>query len=211
MPRVRCEEGCLLQGRLSCPVHVVAFHGSPRLGGNTDILLREALKVVDPALHRLTVFRLNAMNIRPCQNCGGCEETGVCVIKDDMQEIHRAIREADRFIVASPIFFMGLSAQTKIMIDRCQALWCESVLLKKTIMGGIQGRKGLLIMVGGMKREAGIRCGNTTATAFFRSIGVPEHETLGYTGVDAKGAIVEHPTALGEVAEATKRLVAERS
>lgn len=188
---------------------VIAFLGSPREKGNTELLLNEALKGIGEAEHEIRIFRLNLMNIRPCQNCGGCEETGVCVIKDDMCDIFDAIREADRIILASPIFFFGLSAQAKIMVDRCQAFWCEKYLLKKPIPEGPYGRKGLLLLVGGMKREEGIRCSETTAKAFFRTISVPNHETLGFLGVDAKGAILEHPTALREAAEAGKKFVSQ--
>jgi len=191
-------------------LNVVAFHASPRQGGNTDILLTEALRAVDGSLHRVSLFRLNSMNMKPCQNCGGCEETGVCVIKDDMTEVHKAIREADRIILASPIFFFGLSAQAKIMIDRCQCIWCEKYLLKKEIPQGDHGRKGLLLLAGGMKKEIGVECSDATARAFFRTISVPEHRTLSFLGIDAKGAILHHPTALVDVYRAGQGLVAAR-
>jgi multimeric flavodoxin WrbA len=188
-------------------MNIVAFLGSPRVEGNSDILLREALKAVEGPTHDVSIFRLNTMKIRPCQNCGGCDKTGVCVVNDDMQEINRAIREADRVILSSPIFFFGLSAQSKIMIDRCQSFWCEKYLLKKTIPPGPHGRKGLLMLVGGMKKEVGIQCSEATAKAFFRTISVPDHETLGFLGVDAKGAVLNHPTALHDAFEAAKRLL----
>lgn len=188
---------------------VIAFHGSPRAGGNTERLLDEALRGIGPDRHAISLFRLNAMNIKPCQNCGGCDETGRCVIEDDMGEIYEAIRTADRIILASPIFFFGLSAQTKIMIDRCQSFWCERYLLKKSLVGGEYGRKGLLLLVGGMKSDTGIRCGDATARAFFRSISVPEHETLSFLGIDARGAIVANPTALQEGYEAGRKLTIE--
>jgi multimeric flavodoxin WrbA len=188
-------------------LNVVGFYGSPRVGGNTEILLNETLKAVDSSVHRIHLFRLNQLNIRPCQNCGGCDETGICVIEDAMGEIYEAIRTADRIILSSPIFFFGLSAQTKMMIDRCQAFWCEKYLLKRSLGSELHGRKGLLLLVGGMKNETGIRCGDATAKAFFRSISVPEHETLSFLGVDARGAINSHPTALQQGYEAGRRLV----
>lgn len=188
---------------------IVAFHGSPRIGGNTDLLLGETLRPIYEGGHDVVLFRLNFMNIRPCQNCRGCEQTGVCVIKDEMEMIYSAIRGADRIIVSSPIFFFGLSAQVKAMIDRCQAFWCERYLLKKPIASGEYGRKGMLILVGGMKKEIGIQCGDATAKAFFRSISVPEHETLSFIGVDHKGAILDHPTALREAYDAGVKLVAK--
>ena len=79
--------------------------------------------------------------------------------------------------------------------------------MKKPIPEGIYGRKGLLLLVGGQKREIGIQCAEATAKAFFRTVSVPEHETLGYLSVDAQGAIVNHPTALGDAYRAGKKLV----
>ena len=59
-----------------------------------------------------------------------------------------------------------------------------------------------------MKKEIGIQCGEATAKAFFRTVSVPEHKTVAFLGVDAKGAILEHPTALKDAYEAGKALVA---
>jgi len=188
-------------------MRIIAFLGSPRKNGNTELLLKESIRGVEDSGIKVNVFNLNHMKISPCQNCGGCEDTGICIFKDDMFEIHDAIRGADRIILASPIFFFGVSAQAKIMIDRCQCFWCEKYLLKKPIPEGPHGRKGLLLLVGGQKKEIGIQCAEATAKAFFRTISVPEHETLGYLGIDAKGEIVNHPTALNEAYMAGKKLI----
>jgi multimeric flavodoxin WrbA len=114
----------------------IAFLGSPREDGNTELLLKEAVKGIEEAGFHVHIFKLNQMSIMPCQNCGGCDETGVCIYEDDMAQIYESIRFADRIILASPIFFFALSAQVKGMIDRCQAFWCEKYLLKKPIPGG---------------------------------------------------------------------------
>lgn len=187
---------------------VIAFLGSPRVDGNTELLLNEAVRAAGEAGHEVRTFKLNLMKITPCQDCGGCERTGICVINDDMTVIYDAIREADRIIVASPVFFFGLSAQTKAMIDRCQSFWCGKYLLKRPLTEGPNGRRGLLILVGGMKKEIGLQCGDAAAKAFFRTISVPSHEVLGVLDVDAKGAILEHPTALKDAYDAGKRLMA---
>ena len=188
---------------------IIAFNGSPRRGGNTQTLIEEAIRGAKDRGADVTVFNLNALNLRPCQNCGGCDDTGRCVILDDMQAIHAAIRTADRLIVASPIFFFSVSAQTKIMIDRCQAFWSEKYVHKKPIPPGPAGRKGLLILVGGMKQDAknkGFECAEAVARAFFRTVNVQEHVTLAYDSVDKKGEIKENPTALTEAYEAGKTL-----
>jgi len=185
-------------------MNAVAFLGSPRRGGNSETLLNEALRVLEGTSVKLRFFNLPSMNISPCIHCGGCDETGLCIIRDDMDIIADSIREASRIVIASPIFFFGLPAQVKSMIDRCQQFWCEKYLLKRPIPIGEEGRKGLLILVGGMKKDIGVRCSDATATAFFRTINVPEHRTLSFLGVDAKGDILKHPTALKDVYEEAK-------
>ncbi len=186
---------------------VIALSGSPRKGGNTELLLNSAIKGIEDSGFSVKVFDLNSMNILPCQDCGGCDNTGICIYEDDMIKIYEAIREADRVILASPIFFFALSAQTKMMIDRCQSFWCEKYLLKKPVQAGRYGRKGLLLMVCGMKIEREFECAELTAKVFFRSISVTEHVTLSIAGVDDKGAILRHPTALRDAYEAGKGLV----
>ena len=189
---------------------IIAFLGSPRENGNTELLLREAIRGIEESGFAVQVFNLNQMNILPCQNCGSCDDTGICINEDNMAQIYDAIKIADRVILASPIFFFSLSAQAKIMIDRCQCFWCEKYLLKKPIPPGPYGRKGLLLLVAGMKDKisaTGLECAEKTAKAFFRTINVPEHKTLGFSGIDVKGAILKHPTALKEAYEAGKELV----
>lgn len=188
-------------------MHIIAFLGSPRKEGNSDLLLKETIRAIETLRLKVKTFNLNEMNIKPCQNCGGCDESGICIVEDEMSEIYNDIRSADRIILASPIFFFALSAQTKTMIDRCQSFWCEKYLLKRPLHEGKFGRKGLLLLVGGMKKEIGITCGEATARAFFRTVNVPEHKTLSFLGVDAQGAILKHPTALKEVYESGKELV----
>jgi multimeric flavodoxin WrbA len=190
---------------------VLALNGSPRKNGNTEILLEETLKGVTEEGGEVVRYDLNALSLKPCQQCGGCDETARCVVQDDMQAIHRDIRSADRIIVASPIFFFSVSAQTKLVIDRCQTFWAEKYVHKKPVLPGAYGRKGLLILVGGMKRTAkneGYQCAEATARAFFRTINVQEHATIAYDHVDEKGAIRKHPTALKEAYEAGIALAA---
>jgi len=187
-------------------VKVVAFLGSPRVKGNTELLLAEALRGIEEGGHEVILFRPSSMRIAPCLNCDGCVETGQCIIKDDMDKVYEAISEADRVVVASPVFFFGIPAQLKALIDRCQALWCKKYLLKQPITDK-EGRKGLLVMVGGMARERGFEASNATVTAFFRTIDVPEHEFIYFKKIDAKGEVLNHPEALKATYKAAKRLL----
>jgi multimeric flavodoxin WrbA len=186
---------------------VAVFLGSPRTKGNSELMFDEVVRSIEEEGNTVVSFRPDRMNISACINCGGCEEAGVCVFKDDMLKVNDAIRECERFVIVSPIFFSGFPAQVKAMIDRCQAFWCEKYLLKRPVPERENGRKGLLVLVGGMKGEIGQKCGGATAKAFFRTINVPEHEVLFYPEVDAKGAIKDHPSALKDVFEAGKKIV----
>ncbi len=189
---------------------VIAFNGSPRRGGNTEILLAEAVRGVQEHGSEATVYHLDAMNLRACLGCGKCDAAGLCVVKDDMEKIRSEIRAADRIIVASPIFFFSVSAQTKMMIDRCQAFWAEKYVHKKPVQPGPFGRKGLLLLVGGMKqneKNVGFSCAEATVRAFFRTVNVQEHVTLAFDAVDKKGEIQQHPTAMKDAYEAGKMLV----
>ncbi|HAR96961.1 MAG TPA: hypothetical protein DCR97_13540 [Deltaproteobacteria bacterium] len=188
-------------------MRIAVFNGSPRVGGNIDLLLCQAIIPMEKAGHDVVRFNLNLLTIKPCQDCGECEKTGECDISDDMAYVSEAIRNSDRIVLASPIFFFGLSAQTKLMVDRCQPFWCEKYLLKRPIPEGPNGRRGLLILVGGMKKEIGVQCGEATALAFFRTINVPEHQTVSFLGVDAKGSIMERPEAFDNVYRAVKSLI----
>ena len=191
-------------------MRVIAFNGSPRRGGNTEILLAEAIRGVKDHGGDVTIYNLDSLNLRACLNCGKCDNEGLCIVKDDMQTIHREIRSADRIVVSSPIFFFSVSAQIKIMIDRCQAFWAEKYVHKKPVAPGAFGRKGLLLLVGGMKkneRNVGFQCAEATVRAFFRTINVQEHVTLAFDAVDKMGAIKDHPTALHDAYEEGKRLV----
>jgi multimeric flavodoxin WrbA len=188
-------------------MNIAAFNGSPRKGGNTELLLEQAVNLAKKAGHVVTTYLLNDMDIKTCQDCGGCETTGQCIYDDDMTFITSALRQSDRIILASPIFFFGLSAQTKIVIDRCQSFWCEKYLLKQPIPEGDNKRRGLLILVGGMRNDIGIKSGEATAKAFFRTVSIGEHHTVSFLGVDAKGAINMHQTAYQEVTDATQQLI----
>lgn len=186
---------------------VTAFHGSPRKGGNTEVILKETIRAIEEEGHMITLFRPSEMNFSPCTSCGACKTKGRCVINDDMSGVYREIRESDRFIIASPVYFFNLPAQIKAIIDRCQSIWVEKYILKKKIPAGPYGRKGLFILVSAMKSQKVLNCCKAVVTAFFNTINVPEYEILFYTGIDEKEEIKKHPSVLKEVYEAGKKLV----
>ncbi|EKF84991.1 flavodoxin family protein [Methanobacterium formicicum] len=103
---------------------VIGFTGSPRSESNTEILVEEMLKGSSDTGAQTKIFNLTDMNIVPCKACMHCKvNEGVCATDDDMQEIYKELKEADAFIVGSPLYFGEMSAQTKPFIDRLFAFY----------------------------------------------------------------------------------------
>jgi len=189
-------------------MRVLGIAGSPRKGGNTRILLEEALAGAESAGGEVEEVVLNDLDFSACQECGGCDETGECIQDDDMQALYQKLMDADRFILASPIFFGSLSAQTKMMIDRCQCLWVAKYILKKP-MPDKSGRKGIFICVGGMKREDFFESAKKLVKIFFANLNISYVGGLFYPGIDEKGAILNHPTAKEDAFEAGRKLISD--
>jgi len=131
---------------------VLFILGSPRKGGNTELLLEPVMQGIVDAGSSSEFVRLTDLDIHPCQACGGCSETGVCVIPDDMQRLYKKIDSVGRIVVGSPIYFYGVTAQAKAFIDRCQALWSRKYLLGQR-PAGKNGRKGYFVGVAATQGE----------------------------------------------------------
>ncbi len=129
-------------------MRVLALTGSPRKGGNTEALVAAIMRGAAQAGATGETVRLADLRINPCIGCGGCEKTGTCVIDDDMQGLYDKITAAHAVILASPIYFYGLSAQTKMFVDRMQALWSrKQLLIAAKQWSAPQERKGYLVAV----------------------------------------------------------------
>jgi hypothetical protein len=188
---------------------VLGIMGSPRFGGNTDLLLDSALKGAKEGGAGTEKIRICELKISPCTECHGCDETGECIQNDDMQLLYPKLIEADRLFLASPIFFMGLSAQSKAFIDRCQCIWVRRYKLKQTIGKGREFRRGFFLSVGGSKNPEKFIGAVKTVKAFFASLDFKYERDLLIAGVDEKGAIANHPTALDVALKIGGELVIE--
>ena len=105
--------------------HVVALLGSPRKKGNSTVLAKQTIRGVESVGAKVDTVYLNGLNIKPCQGCYACKKknsTG-CAVDDDMQSLYPKLVESDAWIIASPVYWFSMSAQTKIFMDRCFALW----------------------------------------------------------------------------------------
>ncbi|GAI17311.1 unnamed protein product [marine sediment metagenome] len=186
---------------------VLGIAGSPRRGGNTDLLLGEVMRGAASRGAKVKTIILNDLKIAPCQHCDGCLETGRCKEEDDMQVVYRELEDADRLVLASPIQFMGVTAQAKAMIDRCQALWVRKYILKQPPLGNRRERKGLFISVGGRKLANLFEPALVTVQTLFRILDVTYAGELLFSGIDEKRAIAKHPDALRQAFLAGQKLV----
>ena len=183
---------------------VLGIMGSPRIKGNTDLLLDEALRGARSQQAEIEKIIVDRMKITPCKEYYGCLKDGNCVMRDDMDIIIPRLLEADGIIVASPMFFYGITAQLKALIDRCQALWVRRNILKNLPDAR---KKGAFIGVGATQGKQLFDGSILVIKYFFRAFGVEYVDELLVRGVDKRGEIKEHPDLMKEAFALGERLV----
>jgi len=197
--------------RVADTVKVLGLFGSPRRGGNTDILLDEVLRGAQERGAQIERIIISKLKFSPCIECHGCDETGECILHDDMEKVYPKLLEADCIILASPIFFYGVTAWTKAFIDRVQSLWVGRYRLKPPPREPSRRRKGFFISVGATKGARLFDGAILTVKYFFDALGADLVGQLLFNGVEARGDIRNHPIALQEAFEAGKALVNGRA
>ncbi|RLE81176.1 MAG: flavodoxin family protein [Thermoprotei archaeon] len=167
--------------------------GSPRRGGNTEYLLRLALKELEQwGVETKEVF-LAEYDIKPCTSCRYCVDHGQCCIDDDMSNtIVPWLLSSQIVIVASPVYFNNVSSYVKVFIDRT---WCLRGRLKDKVGGGIVVGRGY---------------GLESALTAIHSFMLKHEMILCHRGVPAtafeKGEIVHNKKAVNDVKKLAKRL-----
>jgi multimeric flavodoxin WrbA len=130
-------------------INVLCVSGSPRSESNTDILLR---RVLDSTGGRL--LKLSKYDVKPCQSCWTCQETGECVIDDDMKNTLTAkLLESDAIVLGTPVYFNNVSSQLKAFMDRT---WC--------LRGMLRNKVGATVVVG---RRYGIEGAVSSINSFY--------------------------------------------
>jgi multimeric flavodoxin WrbA len=185
-------------------MHILIILGSPRQNGNSETLAQAvAAGIRQHPDATLEFIRLNDLRITPCQGCGGCNKTSTCVIDDDMTPLYAKVDACDHLILASPIYFYGLSAQCKAFIDRFQARWARKYLAN--IRFRIDDRrKGFLLATAATEGKKVFDGALLTTRTFLDAIDLELGDSLLVRGVDQRGAmnkrneILEQATVLGK-------------
>lgn len=177
---------------------VLGISTSPRVNGNSDVLLRRALAGAESAGAQVECVSLNDLRIGPCIECNSCFETGVCVIEDDYRQLLKKMLEADGLIFATPVFFMSVCAQAKMLIDRGQCLWAAKYVLKKKPVASREDRRAMVIAVGGSKGRKQFDCIRLIMKTYFDSLDVRYASNLFVNQIDERGDIEKHQSAMEE-------------
>jgi multimeric flavodoxin WrbA len=189
-------------------MNVLVFLGSPRKKGNSEVLTEAVLKGVRQVGGDPEIIRLCDLNISPCLNCGGCDKTGKCVVEDDMPPLYDKIISTDLIILASPIFFYGITAQAKAFIDRTQALWNRKrLLMEKGEWQENPDRRGFFISVAATSGTKIFEGAVLTMKYGYDAMGTAYAGELLVTGADRKGDMAKFEKKLQEAEEAGRNFV----
>ncbi|MCB2226458.1 MAG: flavodoxin family protein [Desulfarculaceae bacterium] len=189
---------------------VLGIYGSPRKGGNTDLLLDAALDEAAVAGAEVERVYCRRLKMSGCIACGGCDDTGMCVLDDGMQAVYPYIQLAKAVVLSSPVYFYGPPAQAKALIDRSQACWSARILAKTTpeARKSYDSGKGYMIAVGATKGKRMFECMELTARYFYDALDMTYEGGLLVPGVEARGQVAGDQGLLEQARALGRQIVA---
>lgn len=182
---------------------VLGIAGSPRRGGNTELLLDAALAGAAEAGAEVRKVVLSELAFSGCTSCGGCTDGRDCVLRDDLAPVYEMVDRADAIILASPLYFEGLSAFMKAFIDRGQVYWVRKYALKRPG----KKRRGAVIAAGA-RINADFSSALRPARVWLLTLDA-DMTALTFGGFEEKGSILDHPTALQDARALGRDMAAE--
>jgi len=187
---------------------VLGISSSPRIKGSSDLLLREALAGAESAGAVIEYVRLCDLKIAPCQECNFCYQSGRCQVEDDYQILSAKMLAVGGLIFATPVFFMTVCAQAKMLIDRCQCLWAAKHILKRPLITSRDHRRAMVIAVGGSASKKMFDNIRMTMKTYFDVLDMHYMANLFVNKVNDPGEIEKHPSALNEAFRLGRELAA---
>ncbi len=181
-------------------MRVLTVNGSPRRGGNTDIVLGAMSGTYESRGFRVDKICLNELSMRGCQGCMSCKKTtDRCIQQDGMTPVYDLIQESNLVLMGTPVYLWDVTGQFKLFVDRCFAFW------ERTYQGRIrEGKTAVLVTVLGQenpKLGSGV---SEKYVSLFKSFGFSRVESLVLPGVNSRGAMLdrkEYLEAARELAE----------
>jgi multimeric flavodoxin WrbA len=114
---------------------ILGLSCSPRENGNTVAMLNHALEAAKAEGAEVELYSVAGKEIRGCEGCWSCTKTGKCKIKDDVPALFGKMLAADGIIIGTPVYFWGMTSQTKAIIDRTISLWSPGKNLANKVLG----------------------------------------------------------------------------
>jgi NAD(P)H-dependent FMN reductase len=188
---------------------LVALNGSPRAGSSVDLLLAAACAGAEEARGRSLHVRCAVLNVRPCEACGPEPTTGYCLFHDDMDPIYAALHDAHAVVVGSPIYFDTVSAQLKLVMDRCN---CITPLVRRP-GGGYdfralwpRTRRGAFVTACSSAHRYDLA--ERSVRGFLKWVGARWEETLAWQHDDNDlGSVRAHPEMIERARSLGRRLI----
>jgi len=179
-------------------MNILSINGSPRHGGNTDVLIDKALEGVVSKGAEVDRILLRDLDISPCREAEYemISDNGLSVIEDDIYVVFEKLKKCDAIIIGSPIFFGSVSAQLKTMIDRFQCVWVAKNIEEKVIFP--KSIKGAFISVQATGRKDFFDNAESIIRHFFTTVNAEYVGKIFCPGVDAKGSVLAKPDMLKE-------------
>ena len=191
------------------PRLLVALNGSPVRGSSVDLLLSAACAGAIEAGGRAEHVRCNDLTIKPCQACGPEPTTGYCIFHDDMDPIYAALERAHAVVVGTPIYFDTVSAQLKLVMDRCN---CVTPLARAADGGWMfrakwqRTRRAIFVTACGERQRYDLA--ERSVRGFLKWIGARWEETLVWTHADNDtGSVAARPELLAQARAAGRRMI----
>jgi multimeric flavodoxin WrbA len=196
---------------MSDHARITAILGSPRRNGNSDTLAMEFLRGASANGHRHRLIVPSDLGIAPCDGGNQCFTDGRCIIRDGMNEIYDAVLAAGYLLIATPVYFMGPPSTLKAFIDRFQAVWARSALIKSFDPDSEERRrdhKGFAIIAGATPDKPSMyRPTSSIVKAFFNVTGFDHAGEIVATGLDKLDDAGNRPDLMEEAFEAGRTFV----
>lgn len=188
---------------------LVALNGSPVRGSSVDLLVQAVCSGAEEAGGRPEHLRCDDLIVKPCQACGPEPTAGYCVFHDDMDRVYAALESAHAVVVGSPVYFDGVSAQLKLVMDRCN---CVTPLVRLPDGGyGFRAkwartRRGVFVVACGTKHTHELA--ERSVRGFMKWVGAKWEETLLWKHEDNDpGSVATRPELLARARAVGRRLI----
>ena len=186
---------------------LLALAGSPRQGGNSDALLDWAVAAAADEGARVVRYRVSDLAISGCTACGACHATGECIVQDDFQLLFPHLCSAESILLAAPVFSLGLPAQVKALVDRCQTFWAAQEILHRRVWPADgPERRSAFLSCAGSEDQGVFDCPRRTVRYLWHVLEARSVGELMAPGVDRSGDILHESGARPVAQDIGRRL-----